>query len=117
MLKEILGTLPSLVTILVAIGGGIFSVIRWYDIRRRELRQQRWTDYSRLIAIVSGLSADGRSTRIPEQVAALYQLLEFPEYASITVRALDGAERFADQNWRQHVAQHRDKVVAALSNA
>jgi hypothetical protein len=113
MSKElILVVVPSVVTILIAIAGGIFSVVQWYDIRRREQKQRRWADYTALLAAVGG------AANVPGQLGALYQLVEYTEFRTISARSLkasnDIMKKMNNTNWVSYLSPRVNEVISEL---
>jgi hypothetical protein len=118
MWEEVVRNIPAVsatVSVLAVVGGGTFSFVQWLDVRRREQKQQRWADYSKLLAMVAG---DG--AKIHLQMGALYQLLAFEDYASISVNALEASNRIlaaqGNKPWTDLMAPEVEKVIAILRN-
>jgi hypothetical protein len=104
--------LVSMVTVAALAAGAV----QWFDLRRRELRQRRWVEYNTLLAQVSGVRPDGSKVQAMEQIVAMYQLLQFEEYAFLTVRALDSLSQLVgpDDAWSRQVGPHRDCILDIL---
>lgn len=116
MLDDLFKNIPAIsaaVSVLAVVVGGTFSFVQWLDVRRREQKQQRWTDYSKLLAMIAG---DG--SKIHSQIGALYQLLAFDEYATISIDILDASNRIlaaqGNKPWTDLMAPEVEKVIAAL---
>jgi hypothetical protein len=104
---------PSLAAI-VAIGGGLFASVKWYDIRNRELRQQNWNDYQEALDIVWGRDLQGQDISAARQLAAIYRLTRFPEFYLATVIALEEAGERNPVSWKQDVGPHATRIVKVL---
>jgi hypothetical protein len=104
---------PSLAAI-GAIAGGIFTFIKWYDIRNRELAQKNWADYQEALDVVWGRNMSGQDISSARQLAALYRLTRFKEFYFATVVALEEAGERNPEDWKRNVGPGAKRVVAAL---
>ncbi|MDE2166414.1 MAG: hypothetical protein KGJ66_08765 [Alphaproteobacteria bacterium] len=101
-LAGLVNSLPSVAAI-VAVGGFVFSVVKWYDVRSRQLKKERWQDYTNALSTAWGWK-DGEINKpvgAAEQIVAVYRLIEFEEYAFITVAGLERASGGGTAGWIQ----------------
>jgi hypothetical protein len=97
----------QLISVLVIVGGGVISFIKWLDTRNRELREKRYAKYMDLISTISGANhPDGSTPRMTEQIAAVWFLLEYKEYTDITYKVFSYSDldKLANKPWTEHVA-------------
>ncbi len=74
-------TLGAFVTPLVALA---FSAHRWLAIRRIELKAERFEIYHRLVHSISVGASEHGQMKLTSQLAYVYELRNFPEYAPLT---------------------------------
>ena len=104
----------QLVTVLVPVCGGIFAVVKYIDVRNRELKAQRYQAYSELIRTLSGRRQDGSRTFLVEQISAIYQLREFEEYQETSVDILEASMR--QPEWNNSLGAYAKRVIENLEN-
>jgi len=113
-LAGLVSSLPS-VAAMVVVGGFVFSVVKWYDVRSRQLKKERWTDYTDILSTAWGWK-DGdinKPVGAAEQIIAVYRLIEFDEYAFITVAGLERATG-GTVSFLQNVRPAIDEVVKII---
>ena len=76
----------------VLLSGAAFSfvigLLKWIDERRREREERQYQSFHRMICLASGTDETGRIIKLPQQLAAIYQLQRFKEYAFASVPVL-----------------------------
>lgn len=83
-----IGTIATILSLLVAVAVLAFSALRYVTVRRDELRNQRYQRYHYLLrTISSGWDAAGQLKRVSQR-AYIYELRHFPEYKVLTTRLL-----------------------------
>ena len=87
------------VTAISIVGSGLFAFVRWVDQRKRELAEQRFEQYWKLIEY-------GHETiYLSKQKAAILLLKRYPEYRAETIELLEDAKQrggpWASQNSSQ----------------
>jgi hypothetical protein len=83
-----IGTIATILSLLVAVAVLAFSAFRYVTVRRDELRNQRYERYHYLLRTVSsGFDAAG-PLKLMSQRAYIYELRHFPEYKLLTTRLL-----------------------------
>ena len=98
--------LTAIVSILT-IGFGVWQYI---DTKRREERRLRFEQFRQVMAWVAGLEG-GQRLQVAQQIAAIYQLTEFPEYRGMYEPTLKYLLSCANQPELDHSDQ---PVVAAI---
>jgi hypothetical protein len=98
--------LTALVSVLT-IGVGVWQYI---DTKRREERRLRFEQFRQILTSVSGHEA-GQTLRVAQQIAAIYQLTEFPEYRQMCEPTLQYLLSCAGRLELEHSDEH---VVAAI---
>ncbi len=108
-------TLGAFIVPLIALA---FSGYRWVVIRESELKAGRFQAYHRLIHnIIVGASEHG-SMKLASQLAYIFELRNFPEYAALTLDVL----RLLRKEWsareegekRDELLKGVDETLAAL---
>ena len=84
------------VTAISVVGSGLFALLKWADQRKRELAEQRFEQYWKLIEL-------GQETAyVAKQKVALLLLKRYPEYKTGTIEFLRDAKKrggpWVDQN-------------------
>ena len=93
--SAILAILLAVAGLLVPLISLAISAARFIDVRQAENRQRRYENYHNLIQqLVQG--REGKAY-IDLQVAALFELANYPEYSEVTLRILEGLS----QNWSE----------------
>ena len=78
-----------------------FSAFRYVDIRRTELRQQRFENYHRIIqALSTGKDELGTELKVVSQNAYIFELGNFEEYGDLTIRILNSLK----EDWKNQTA-------------
>ncbi|MEQ3651674.1 hypothetical protein [Hyphomonas sp.] len=72
-----------------AIGAGSLALLRWIDLRQREIANDEFEKVFRLIMVVTGQHPDGTGARILDQIAAVWMLKEFSRFHGAIRNALD----------------------------
>lgn len=105
-------------SVLAAVVGGVFAIVKWIDIRHMELREKRYSKYMGLISTISGNRPDGSTPRITEQIAAVWFLLEYKEYHRITYRIFSSNDLkdMANEPWTKHVVPHIEKLLKEIGS-
>lgn len=83
-----IGTIATILSLLVTVAVLAFSSLRYVTVRRDELRNQRYERYHYILRAVSqGSDLNGR-LKLISQRAYIYELRHFPEYKKLTIRLL-----------------------------
>ncbi len=78
----------SLITAAGAAISFVFGLFKWIDQRNREQEQKLYEAFHRMICIASGVDETGRTIKLVQQVAAIYQLQAYKQYAYASVPVL-----------------------------
>jgi hypothetical protein len=110
------GGIASLLTII----GIIFAAVYWWVLRRQELRQQRWNQYQQTISLAWGSGPNDQGVPAALQIAAVYQLAEFKEFAYMTAFSLkyvvvDNPVQTSPK-WKEFVGPHVERVIKLLQH-
>ncbi len=115
---ELVQPISSVVSVIAIVGGGVFSFAKWLDVRRRELRQQRWTQYQQTIGLAWGSGPNDQGVPTALQIAAVYQLAEFKEFAFMTALSLEYVvvdnPVLIKQDWKEFVGPHVKRIISLL---
>ena len=108
----------DLVPVVAIIGAGFFALLRWIDLRRREVADDEFEKVFRLIMIVTGQHPGGAGARIVDQIAAVWMLKKFPKYSDVIVRSLDidYTAVVSSPTFNSHVEPHIRQLVEELKN-
>lgn len=83
----------------VPMAGMAFSGWHWVNTRKEEMRQRRYENFHEIVSVlISGRNGDG-NTFVDSQVAACFELRNYPEYAEVTCRIINGLLA----KWRPHM--------------
>jgi hypothetical protein len=101
--------IASYVAFIVAIGSGIFAVVKWADQRKRELEGRRFEQYWKLIDVAQ------ESQKLAKQQIALLLLKRFPDFKAETAAFLAGTEKLNDPWFRQNANTIKEVLTALKS--
>lgn len=79
----------KLIPAVAAVGAGLLAVLRWIDLRRREVANDEFEKLFRLIMIVTGHHPNGSEARMVDQIAAIWMLKKFSRHHDIISKAFD----------------------------
>lgn len=89
-------------TILLTAVAGIFKFWQYVNIKKTELRQKAFDNYHKLIKDLVQSDTQGEKIKLDRQVAAVYELRNYPEYFNVSIRILqEWLDRHEVQNFRQ----------------
>lgn len=78
----------SLVTLVGAAISFSVGLFKWIDQRNREQEQKRYEAFHRMVCLASGVDESGRTIKMVQQIAAIYQLQAYKQYAFASVPVL-----------------------------
>ncbi|MBI1741990.1 hypothetical protein HYR54_02865 [Candidatus Acetothermia bacterium] len=106
----------------ITLSGAAFSfvigLIKWIDERSREREEKQYQSFHKMVCLASGTDESGRTIKMAQQVAAIYQLQRYKQYsfASIPVIQLLLYELSEAQDARLgHLKKAMDETLAKLS--
>jgi len=65
------------------------GLIKWIDQRNREQEQKQYEAFHKMVCIASGTDESGRTVKMVQQIAAIYQLQAYKQYAFASVPVLE----------------------------
>jgi len=78
----------SLITLCGAAISFLVGLVKWIDQRNLEQEQKNHVAFHRMICIASGVDETGRTIKMVQQVAAIYQLQTYKQYAFASIPVL-----------------------------
>ncbi|MGE0331064.1 MAG: hypothetical protein AB7P37_10240 [Ramlibacter sp.] len=103
----------SVLALLAAVIPLTFSARRYLTVRSEELRKDRFDAYHRILRIASAGSDERGVLKLVSQVAFIYELRNFPEYADLTETVL---EMLREEWARGEDAERRRKLHAMIDD-
>ena len=103
--------------VLTAFGGisaFCWSVYQYLDQRKRELRRLRFEQFQQVLTWVAGRTVDGTVLTEIHQIAAIWQLTEFPEYRDIALPVLRRMWPVEEQVESNHSSFVDDAVMQVI---
>ena len=108
----------------ILLGGAAFSgvvgFIKWIDQRNRDMEDKRYQSFHRMVCLASGTDETGRTIKMVQQVAAIYQLQRYKQYAFASIPVLDlllyEIEEARDSRV-EHLKKALHETIARLSEA
>ena len=103
-------------SLITACGAGIsfiFGLFKWIDQRNREQEQKLYEAFHKMVCLASGVDDSGRTIKMVQQIAAIYQLQRYKQYsfASIPVLKLMQYE-FEPQKSKEPRASHMEQALS-----
>jgi hypothetical protein len=115
---SVLVSLTPLLSVFAVVIGGVFSFVQWLDVRRRETKQRRWDQYQHTIVLAWGGGSKEEGVPTTLQIAAVYQLAEFKEFAFMTALSLKYVvienPELITPKWKQFIGPHVERVIKVL---
>lgn len=88
-----------------------FSGYRWLGIRESELKAVRFQTYHRLIHNISVGKSEHGSMKLASQLAYIFELRNFPEYAALTIDVL----RLLRKEWSEREeGEKKDELLKGV---
>lgn len=114
-MKEILEYV-SLITLCGAAISFVIGLIKWIDQRNREQEQKQYEAFHKMVCIASGVDESGRTVKMVQQVAAIYQLQLYKKYAFASIPVLKLMEfEFGEKQDKR--ATHMEKALSESIHA
>jgi predicted Zn-dependent protease len=79
----------SLITICGAAISFVVGFIKWMDQRNREQEQKQFEAFHKMICLASGIDESGKSIKMVQQIAAIYQLQSYKRFAFASIPVLE----------------------------
>lgn len=83
-------SLIGVIAAVFSIGGMIWSICRYFDLRTKEIQQKRFEIYHSLIKDFVQPDPVMKQTYVDRQIAIAFELRSFPEYYELSIRILEG---------------------------
>lgn len=106
----------------ITLSGAAFSfvigLIKWIDQRNRDREDRQYESFHKMVCLASGTDESGRTIKMIQQVAAIYQLQRYKQYsfASVPVLQLLLHEMREDKDKRmEHLTKAINETIAKLS--
>lgn len=78
----------SLITLAGAAISFAIGLIKWIDQRNREQEQKQYEAFHKMVCIASGVDESGKTIKMVQQIAAIYQLQAYKKYSFASIPAL-----------------------------
>ncbi len=78
----------SLITLCGAAISFVIGLIKWIDQRNREQEQKQYEAFHKMVCIAAGIDEDGKTVKMVQQIAAIYQLQTYKKYAFASIPVL-----------------------------
>ncbi len=105
------------ISLITVCGTGISFVIglfKWIDQRNREQEQKLYEAFHKMVCLASGVDDSGRTIKMVQQIAAIYQLQRYKQYAFASVPVLKLMQfEFEQQKGKEPRASHMDQALQA----
>ena len=108
---KVLENIP-LVTILGALIASIIGMFKWLDQRKREQEDKRFQAFHKMVLLASGVDEQGKTVKITQVVAAVYQLQKYRQYAFAAIPILEFMK--AEYGSMSDLGSRRDLVLNAI---
>lgn len=67
----------------------IVGMYKWLDERRTDREERQYQSFHRMVCLASGADESGQTIKMPQQLAAIYQLQRYKQYAFASVPVLE----------------------------
>ncbi|EJC1449988.1 hypothetical protein MX535_004686 [Vibrio parahaemolyticus] len=79
----------SLITLCGAAISFVIGLIKWIDQRNREQKQKQYEALHKMVLLASGVDESGQTIKMVQQIAAIYQLQSYKDFAFASVPVLE----------------------------
>ncbi|MDE3272124.1 hypothetical protein [Pseudoalteromonas sp. G4] len=79
----------SLITLCGAAISFMIGLVKWIDQRNREQEQKHYDAFHKMVLIASGIDENGKTVKMVQQIAAIYQLQAFTKFAFASIPVLE----------------------------
>ena len=79
----------SLITLCGAAISFVVGFVKWIDQRNREQEQKQYAAFHRMVCIASGVDEAGKTIKMVQQIAAIYQLQAYRQYSFAAIPVLE----------------------------
>jgi hypothetical protein len=100
----------------IAVSGAALSfvigLIKWIDQRNRDQEEREYQSFHKMVSLASGTDDSGRTIKMAQQVAAIYQLQRFKKYKFASVPVLELL--LAELNESKNLPPGSDRLKVAM---
>ena len=96
----------------------IIGLVKWIDQRNREQEQKQYEAFHKMVCIASGVDESGKKVKMVQQIAAIYQLQAYKQYAFASIPVLELMQfeySKAKDERSEYMEKALNKTIAALS--
>ena len=79
----------SLITLCGAAISFMIGLIKYIDQRNREQEQRHYDAFHKMVLIASGIDENGKTIKMVQQIAAIYQLQAFTKFSFASIPVLE----------------------------
>ena len=101
----------SLITLSGTAISFVVGLVKWIDQRNREQEQKTFEAFHQMVCRASGKNENGQIISMLQQIAAIYQLQKYKQYAFASLPVLE-LMKFENDNQEKDIRQnHLDKAI------
>ena len=67
----------------------VIGLIKWIEQRNREQEQKQFAAFHKMVCIASGVDETGKTVKMAQQIAAIYQLQAYKQYSFASIPVLE----------------------------
>src|SRR2546427_7256901 len=109
------GALSLLLAVVLTMGPLVFSAWRYLSLRADELRFRRFEIYHNLIRQLVAPEPGYQTPYLDRQIAAIYELRNFPEYYELSIRLLRGLKQTWANNPHPRLLEEVDHSMVYMN--
>jgi len=79
----------SLISMSGVIISFIIGLIKWIDSRNRDIEQKQYEAFHNMVRTASGIDESGKTVKMAQQLAAIYQLQAYKKYSFASIPVLE----------------------------
>ena len=100
----------SIITLCGTVISFIIGLIKWIDQRNREQEQSQFAAFHKMVCIASGVDETGKTVKMVQQIAAIYQLQAYKQYSYASIPVLELMQYEFDEN-KDKRSSHMEKAI------
>jgi hypothetical protein len=113
---DLIGAVIAVAGFILSLATLSFSAYRFVEVRRAEQRQLNFENYHKLIGALVGGSDINAVLKVDSQIAIIFELRNFREYADVSIRILNGLiDEWSERGFPSRLIEEMRLTVAALS--
>lgn len=112
----------SLITIAGAAISFMIGLLKWIDQRNREQSHKEYVAFHKMVCIASGVDESGNTVKMVQQIAAIYQLQAYKQYAFASIPVLELMQLECNRNFNikdersNHMFRALESTILALKH-